>query len=532
MSGSISLYLAVLKRRIAPMYSSTSSGKDQASKGQEKKSSQQLAERNAPVVARPGDAPFGDLKTIQSQYQLNREFCGFKDLSPAKNGQKVWIRGRLASVRSKGKGAFLVVRRGVFTVQALLWQAGDITKDFITYASKIPVESVVDVYGEVRKMEQPTKTTQSEVEISIINLYCVSAAEALPFQLADAQTKDMTEEEEKESKSIQVKLETRLNHRWIDLRTPANHAIFKLQSAVCTYFREFFLVNDFVEIHTPKITPGVSEGGAAVFRLDYFGREACLAQSPQLYKQMVSACSDFFRVFEIGPVFRAENSHTHRHLCEFMGLDFEMTITEHYSELLAVLGGLFTSIFQKLNANHKDELEAIRAQHPFVDLRYKPETLVIHFPDAVKMLRAAGEEMGDFDDFSTPQEKKLGRLVAEKYGVDFYIVDRYPLTARPFYTMPCADDPRYTNSYDVFLRGEEITSGAQRIHEVELLKRRASECGIPLSNITAYLESFKYGTPPHGGAGIGLERVVMLFLGLPDIRKSCLFPRDPLRLSP
>ena len=136
------------------------------------------------------------------------------------------------------------------------------------------------------------------------------------------------------------------------------------------------------------------------------------------------------------------------------------------------------------------------------------------------------------DACSTPQEKRLGRLVAEKYGVDFYIVDQYPLTARPFYTMPSPANPRFTNSYDVFVRGEEITSGAQRIHDVELLQRRADECGIPASGIQSYLESFKFGMWPHGGAGIGLERVVMLFLGLDNIRKSALFPRTPNRCTP
>jgi len=289
---------------------------------------------------------------------------------------------------------------------------------------------------------------------------------------------------------------------------------------------------DFVEIHSPKITPGVSEGGSEVFKFKYFGRWACLAQSPQLYKQM-AVISDLFKVFEIGPVFRAENSQTNRHMCEFVGMDFEMEIKEHYHELLKVLGELFVYIFDHLNKHCQKELEAVNKQWPFEPLVYKKETPVISFKKAISMLRKGGmPDIKDLEDISTPAEKLLGKLVKKEYGVDFYIVDQYPRNARPFYTMISAEDENYTNSYDVFLRGEEITSGAQRIHHIPLLKRRAEECGIPLSNIDKYLESFQYGAYPHGGAGIGLERVVMLFMGLHDIRMSSLFPRDPKRLAP
>jgi len=332
-------------------------------------------------------------------------------------------------------------------------------------------------------------------------------------------------------KAVKVGQKIRLDNRWIDLRTPANHGIFRIQSGVSQYFRNFFLSKGFFEIHTPKITPGVSEGGASVFRFNYFNNKACLAQSPQLYKQM-AVLSDLFKVFEIGPVFRAENANTHRHLCEFVGLDFEMEIKEHYHEVLSVLGDLFVYIFREINKNCAKELEAIHSQYPFEPLQYLDDTLILPFTEGIKMLRSVGVETGDFEDFSTTNEKLLGKIVKEKYKTDFYIIDRYPLTARPFYTMPCADDPNYTNSYDVFLRGEEITSGAQRVHEVELLKQRAKACGIPENNIASYVESFKFGAFPHGGAGIGLERVVMLFLGLDNIRKTSMFPRDPHRCEP
>jgi aspartyl/asparaginyl-tRNA synthetase len=219
-------------------------------------------------------------------------------------------------------------------------------------------------------------------------------------------------------------------------------------------------------------------------------------------------------------------------MCEFTGLDFEMEIKQHYTELTKLLGELFTYIFEQLNNYCKAELNAVQLQYPFQPLQYLKETLVLSFKEAVAMLREAGENIGDFEDFSTPQEKFLGRLVKAKYNTDFYIVDKYPKTARPFYTMPCPEDPRYTNSYDVFLRGEEITSGAQRIHDYQMLKDNLIAYGIPLDTIAPYLESFRNGAWPHGGAGIGLERVVMLFLGLDNIRKSSLFPRTPGRLTP
>jgi aspartyl-tRNA synthetase len=331
-------------------------------------------------------------------------------------------------------------------------------------------------------------------------------------------------------KALSVGQENRLNNRWIDLRTPANHAIFRLQAAVQKYFREYFDALGFVEIHSPKITPGVSEGGAQVFRTSYFGRNACLAQSPQLYKQM-AVVSDLFRVYEIGPVFRAEDSNTHRHLTEFMGLDFEMSFKEHYHEVLTVIANLFVYVFEQIAAHHKEELSAVNAQYPFEPLLIPKETVVLDFKEAIALLREAGEKT-DGVDFTTANEKALGKIVRQKWKSDLFIVDKWPKEARPFYTMPDPDTPGYTNSYDVFLRGEEITSGAQRIHEPELLKQRAQECEIPLSSIQKYVDSFKYGAYPHGGGGIGLERVVMLMLGLDNIRKTSLFPRDPKRLEP
>jgi aspartyl-tRNA synthetase len=246
----------------------------------------------------------------------------------------------------------------------------------------------------------------------------------------------------------------------------------------------------------------------------------------------MSICGDFGRVFEIGPVFRAEDSYTHRHLCEFTGLDAEMEIKKHYSEVMDIVDRLFVKMFDSLNERCKKELEAVAKQYPFEPLKYLPKTLRLKFEEGVQMLKDAGVDVDPLGDLNTEVERKLGKLVLEKYGTEFYILHRYPLAVRPFYTMPCHDDARYSNSFDVFIRGEEIISGAQRVHVPEFLTERAQACGIDVGSISAYIDSFRYGAPPHGGFGVGLERVVMLFLGLNNIRKTSLYPRDPLRIKP
>lgn len=267
-------------------------------------------------------------------------------------------------------------------------------------------------------------------------------------------------------------------------------------------FREFLDGRNFTEIHTPKIIPAASEGGANVFKVSYFKGDAFLAQSPQLYKQMC-ICADFERVYEIAPVFRAENSFTHRHMTEFVGLDLEMAFQEHYHEVLDIFDELFVYIFEGLKTRFTAEMEAVKRQYPFADFEYLPKSLRLQYKDGIQMLREAGVEIGDHDDMNTAQERKLGELVKAKYGTDFYMLDKFPLEIRPFYTMPDAKNEGYSNSYDFFIRGEEILSGAQRIHDPALLKERAEAHGVDLKTIQGYLDAFKYGVPPHAGGGIG-----------------------------
>ncbi|GLC46632.1 hypothetical protein PLESTB_001761700 [Pleodorina starrii] len=477
---------------------------------------------------------YGDCPMVQSAGQSSRTWTKVEDLSKELSEQKVLVRARIHTTRGKGKSAFLVLRQRTATVQAILFADDQtVSKGMVKYATQIPKESIVDLEGVVKVPENLIEgCSQKDVELKVTAIRAVSRAAALPFELVDASRSEEEVKAAAEKGEIlpTVGQDLRLDNRFLDLRTPANQAIFRVQSAVCQLFKDTLLAEGFQEIHTPKLIAGASEGGAAVFRLDYMGTPACLAQSPQLYKQM-AICADMDRVFEVGPVFRAEFSYTHRHLCEFMGLDLEMAINEHYYEVLDVIEKLFGAIFDGLSTKYAKELAVIAEQYPFDVPTFKP--LRLTFPEGIALLQQGGfPDVDPFGDLNTELERTLGRIVKEKYGTDFFILHRYPSAVRPFYTMPCADDPAYSNSYDVFIRGEEIISGAQRVHDPDLLVERATACGIPLETIQSYIDSFKLGAPPHGGAGVGLERVVMLYCGLNNIRKTSMFPRDPKRLTP
>ena len=445
----------------------------------------------------------------------------------------------------------------------------------VKLCSKIPNESIVDLWGCVIESAVPVESSSYEnMEFQVKGLWVVSQAlSKLPLQIEDAGRSDTVfEEQDQEVQRItlliaekeaelesaaddqkealteeltglveqksrafryaRVDQSTRLDFRTIDLRTPANLAIFTLQSGLCASFRNNLLSEGFVEIHTPKLLGVPSEGGSEVFEVKYFDRKAYLAQSPQLYKQMCIV-GDFKGVFEIGPVFRAEKSDTHRHLTEFVGLDIEMEFKQHYHEVLNFIGNTLMNIWRDLETNFQKELQIIAEQYPFEPIVFTDELLILTFAEGIEMLHEAGIEQDGMDDLSSEAEKSLGGLVKEKFGTDFYILDKYPLDARAFYTMPDPEDPRYGNAYDIFLRGEEISSGAQRVHSRELLEERALKKGVTnLDSLEKYAESFTFGSNPHAGCGLGLERILFLYLNIGNCRKTCLFPRDPYRLSP
>ncbi|XP_071942284.1 aspartate--tRNA ligase, cytoplasmic-like [Antedon mediterranea] len=495
------------------------------------KAAKQAAEVEATEVDDFAKDRYGVAPLIQSQNVPDRTLIKLQTLGVEKDGETVWLRARLHTSRSKGKQCFIVLRQQQFTIQGLVAVSEIVSKGMVKFAATVTKESIVDIEGTVLKVGQAVEgCTQQDVELHVKQMFVISAAEPrLPLQIDDA-SRPVTEDEDG-NQGPTVNQDTRLDNRIIDLRTTTNQAIFRIEGGVCELFREALRAEGFTEIHTPKIISAASEGGANVFQVSYFKTKAFLAQSPQLYKQM-AICSDFDRVFTIGGIFRAEDSNTHRHLTEFVGLDVEMAFNYHYHEVLKVIGKMFNYIFAGLRDRYASEIKMVSKQFPAEPFKFLDPPLILEFPEAVQMLRDNGVEMGDEDDLSTPNEKFLGRLVKKKYDTDFYMLDKYPLAVRPFYTMPDPNNPKASNSYDMFMRGEEILSGAQRIHDPELLVERAKAHEIPLDTIQSYIDSFKFGAPPHGGGGIGLERVTMLYLGLDNIRKTSMFPRDPKRLTP
>ncbi|KAJ2784641.1 aspartate--tRNA ligase dps1 [Coemansia javaensis] len=502
---------------------------------QEERLAREAAERAAREAAEPDVAVgmYGRAPLNMSQTRTDTVWTEVKDLSEAMVGQTVNVQARIQDSRlTGGRMCFLVLREHAATVQALV-QADDVavSRKMVRFADSVPAESIVSVTAEVvRPVETVKSCTVGSVELRVSKLFVTSeVVRQLPFSIEDASRSE--EDCEANPALARVALDTRLDGRVVDLRTTPNNAIFKLQHAVCQLFREYLVRQGATEIHSPKIISTASEGGSNVFQITYFKRHAYLAQSPQLYKQACIA-ADFGKVFEIAPVFRAEDSNTYRHMTEYVGLDLECAFREHYHEVMYMIGEMFVYIFRGLEERWAHELAAVRRQYPSEPLKFDDKPLRLEYKDAVALLRGAGVEIGDFDDLSTPQERLLGELVRKEHGTDFFMLDKFPLAVRPFYTMPDPTDGNYSNSYDFFLRGQEIMSGAQRIHDPALLKERIRAFGIDAAPLEDYIRAFEYACPPHAGGGVGLERVVMFYLGIPNIRLASLFPRDPKRVDP
>lgn len=346
----------------------------------------------------------GDMTLIMSRSRTNRSFSKIENLEDAEQhpvGSKVWLRGRLQSIRVKGGSCFLVLRQDSFnTVQALFFKDKEDpegSKRMLNYLKTLTVESIIDLEGVIVGDANVKSCSVQTVELNINRIHAVSKAQAqLPFLVEDAARSEAEVEASQDTDRPFPRLgqELRLDNRWMDLRAPANNAIMRIQSAVCQLFRESLYSQGFIEIHTPKLIAGESESGAGVFTTDYFGTTACLAQSPQLYKQMAIS-ADMERVFEIGPVFRAENSNTRRHLCEFTGLDLEMAISDHYMETLEVVHKCFVHIFSGLETRFAKELAMIREQYASEPLTFTDEPCVLHWPEAQEILSGKGFDMGD-----------------------------------------------------------------------------------------------------------------------------------------
>ncbi|KAL8937811.1 MAG: hypothetical protein Q9216_004242 [Gyalolechia sp. 2 TL-2023] len=524
----------------------------------EKAAKRQELERHQKEQADANDTAkhlYGPLKSSSSSDPSTslpkQQFTELAELYDAKEDQEVTVDARIHNARGQSaKLAFLVLREEAHTIQAVIAEGGSnkISRQMVKWCCGINSESIVRATGLVKQPKEPvTSTSISNFELHVEKLYMISeAAQMLPIQVKDCMrpppmNEDLKEEAETDAQGLPVvSLAARLNNRVLDGRTAANQAIFQLQGAISNLFMEFMNQNNFTWINSSRLAGAATEGGAGVFEIKYFDTKAYLTQSPQFFKQMAIAM-DMKRVCEIGPVFRAENSNTHRHLTEFTGLDFEMVIKNDYHEVLSFGEKLMLYIIRNLQERpgYKRLTKVVDEVFPGAGdfkLPSGDEAQRFTFAEAVKLLKENGVEASESDDLSTPQEKSLGRIIHDKYNTDFYTIDKYPSAVRPFYTMPDPSNPEVSNSYDFFMRGQEIMSGAQRIHDYNHLCERMRANDPPLDPLSEgfrhYTDAFKYGCPPHGGGGLGLNRILQFYLGLPDIRFATLFPRDPGRLAP
>ena len=423
------------------------------------------------------------------------------------------LRARLESSRNKGKLCFLILRDNSNTIQAVLHKSSISAKDF-KLACHCQLESVVRVRGKLVNSRQEIKScTFKKLEIQCTNFEIINEAEPSGIQI--------------NCNFIHSNSETAHEMRVLDMRNNENQLIMSIKSKISRYCQMYLWENNFTQIQTPKLISTASEGGASVFKLaDYFGKEAFLAQSPQFFKQM-AINSELPRVYEIGPVFRAENSNSIRHTTEFTGVDMEMRIEKDYHEVINHLWNMVTHVLKQLVQN---DIDSIKRINPDFNMLFHEEPLIIDYVDGIKMLQEDGDTIILEENLSGSQEKRLGDLVKQKYHSDIFVLDKFPIKLRPFYTQP--HDETYSKGYDIIIRGMEVLSGAQRIHDPELLLKRASEEGVDIEKIKHYVDSFKWGSYPHGGGGFGLERLVMNILGLDNIRKASIFYRDPRRLEP
>ena len=325
---------------------------------------------------------------------------------------------------------------------------------------------------------------------------------------------------------LNTSLEAKLNYRSISLRNIRERAKFRIQEGLTRAFRDFLYSQEFTEIHTPKIGAKGAEGGANIFKLEYFHKSAVLAQSPQFYKQMMVGVFD--RVFETAPVFRAEKHNTKRHLNEYTSLDFEMGYIDGFEDIMAMETGFLQYAMELLKKEYDRELKVLGVELP--DVSHIP---AVKFADIKEIVAEKyNHKMRNPFDLEPEEEVLIGRYAKEEWGSDFVFVTHYPSKKRPFYAMDDPEDPRYTLSFDLLFRGLEITTGGQRIHDYKMLTDKIAARGMTEEGMEQYLATFKHGMPPHGGLGIGLERLTMQLLGEDNVRETTLFPRDLSRLEP
>jgi len=425
--------------------------------------------------------------------------------------QTVKIQGWLQTLRDQKKIQFLILRDPTGLVQVAHWKPND--EDLAARIAAIGMETALTITGKV--IDNPV-VKLNQIEIQLETLVVENAAEIpLPFD-PFAETLPA--------------LDYRLDWRYMDLRRPYNMLLFQVETTLEMAMREYWLKHHFVEIHSPKLTASPSESGAELFSLDYFDRKAYLAQSPQFYKQMAMAAG-FERIFEIGPVFRADPSFTARHMTEFTGVDMEISWIDSHEDVMAFEENWLQYVYTRVKELHGDAIRETFAVDLVVPTVPFPR---IPMREAIEILKSRGYEMpadkkGDIDPAG---EREIAAYVKEKFDHDFVFLTDWPITVRPFYHMRLEGDETLTRSFDLIANGLEITTGAQREHRVDVLTRQALEKGLTIEPIQYYLDFFRYGCPPHGGFGLGLSRLMMVLLNLPNIREAVYIFRGPTRLNP
>lgn len=419
-------------------------------------------------------------------------------IKPSDSGKSILLQGWVQEIRDIGKLKFIVLRdvSGVIQVTA---HKETTPASVFSQISKIPKESVVVIEGKVKKSKQAPGGREVEPEkITLVS----EAEQPLPIDI---------------SERSKTELPKRLDYRWLDLRRPSTATIFKIRSAFLKLATDWFSKEGFIQINSPKITVVGAEGGAEMFNLMYFSKPAFLAQSPQLYKQETQ--SAFEKVFEIGSCYRAEPHHTPRHLCEFTGLDFEISFIKDENDIMRVCEKMLHDIIKKLSDECKDELKLLKVK---VKIPKIPFTKITH-SEALKITKKK--------EFDPEAERKISDYVLKKYKSEFVWITNYPWEKKPFYTMK-EKTGKFGRDFDLLFKGLEIVTGSQREHRYNTLLKQAKDKKMSATGFKSYFDYFRYGVPPHGGLGLGIDRFIKQLLNLENIREAVLFPRDPERLLP
>jgi aspartyl-tRNA synthetase len=422
--------------------------------------------------------------------------------------KQVMIKGFIHEIRDQSKIKFILIRDRTGIIQCIVKPEN---KKVFNEIAKIPRESVLKITGEVKKSKQ----APNGAEIIIKEYKILSEAKSpLPIPVNNI-------------KNEEVSLPKKLDWRWIELRKPKNLLIFKIWTFMEKAMREYWDKENFIQIYTPKFMPAPSESGAELFTVPYFGKKAYLAQSPQFYKQMAMA-SGFEKIFEIGPVFRANPSHTVRHDTEFTMIDMEISYVNSHEDVMKVEEEWINYFIKRIKEEYGEEIKEVFdieiniPKIPFPRLSMK---------EAQQLIRKKGYK-GPRDDLDAEGEKMLSDAIKKKFNHEFIFITEYPWSGRPFYHMKKEGTKDITKSFDLVWKGTEVTTGAQREHRHDILKEQAKDKKINLKLIKDYLDFFKYGCPPHGGFAISPTRFLMLLLGIKNVREVTFLPRDTSRITP